>query len=69
MMTAEPEEISDKEKTGLSAAAVPSIVLSSWDPMHHIVSLMSQRMRRFMTLGYCIVMRLLRSRGLMGKHI
>ena len=46
-----------------------SIVLSSWDPMHHIVSLMSQRMRRFMTLGYCIVMCLLRSRGLMGKHI
>ena len=69
------EEISDKEKRGFhdmlcdTRVVYTSIVLSSWDPMHHIVSLMSQRMRRFMTLGYCIVMRLLRSRGLMGKHI
>lgn len=63
------EEISDKEKRGFQQAADTSIVLSSWDPMHHIVSLMSQRMRRFMTSGYCIVMRLQRSRGLMGKHI
>lgn len=56
-------------KNGAFSGSCTSIVLSSWDPMHHIVSLMSQRMRRFMTLGYCIVMRLLRSRGLMGKHI
>lgn len=62
------EEISDKENGAFSGSCT-SIVLSSWDPMHHIVSLMSQRMRRFMTLGYCIVMRLLRSRGLMETYL